>query len=101
MLDLDAKLYPLLSSRKRMPAFRIARLQTFMADHSAPTDRSYLLLDMDNGRDGFLFQESMRDPGKGALKYALAGVVLFQLIVMATGAEWLSEPDVPVTIRVT
>ena len=71
-----------------------------MANDSA-ADRSYLLLDIDNEWNGFLFQESMRDPGKGALKYALAGVVLFQLIVMAIGAEWLSEPDVPVTIRVT
>src|ERR1700690_2907776 len=62
MLDFDAKLYPLLSSRKRMPAFRFARPQTFMADDPAPTDRSYLLLDIDNERDGFLFQESMRDP---------------------------------------
>jgi hypothetical protein len=100
MLDLDAKLYPLLSYRKQMPAFRVAKLQTFMADDSAPTDPSCLLLDIDNEGDGFLFQESMRDPGKGALTYALAGVVLFQLIVTATGAEWLSEPDVPVTIRV-
>jgi hypothetical protein len=58
MLDLDAKLSPLLSSRKRMPAFRVARLQTLMADDSAPTDRSDLLLDIDNERDGFLFQES-------------------------------------------
>jgi len=27
--------------------------------------------------------------------------VLFQLMVMVTGVEWLSEPDVPVTINVT
>jgi hypothetical protein len=74
MLDLDAKLCPLLSYRKRMPEFRVARRQTFMADDSAPTDRSYLLLDMDNQRDGFLFQESMRDPGKGHCSAPLPGL---------------------------
>ena len=40
-------------------------------------------------------------PGQGAPECALAGAVLFQLMVMVTGVEWLSEPDVPVTINVT
>ncbi len=37
--------------------------------------------------------------GKSAQECALA--VLAQLMVMARGQEWLSEPDVPVTISVT
>ena len=62
---------------KRMPAFTVASLQTFMADDSVPTDRGHLLLDIDNERDGYLFQESMREPGKGAMTYALAGLCFF------------------------
>jgi len=36
-----------------------------------------------------------------ALECALAGAVLFQLMVMVTGVEWLIEPDVPFTANVT
>jgi hypothetical protein len=43
----------------------------------------------------------MKEPGKGAPECALAGLCLFYLMVMVTGVEWLSEPDVPVTITVT
>jgi hypothetical protein len=42
-----------------------------------------------------------RSRGKGVPEWALAAAILFQLMVMVTGAEWLSEPDVPVTISVT
>ena len=42
-----------------------------------------------------------KDPGKGAPECALAGAVSFQLMEMVTGVEWLSEPDVPVTVKVT
>ena len=38
-------------------------------------------------------------PGKGARTAPLPR--LFQLMVMVTGLEWLSEPDVPVTVTVT
>jgi hypothetical protein len=37
--------------------------------------------------------------GKGARTTPLPG--LFYLMVMVTGLEWLSEPDVPVTVTVT
>ena len=43
----------------------------------------------------------MKEPEKGRADRALARAVLFQLMMMVTGVEWLSEPDVPVTVTVT
>ena len=43
----------------------------------------------------------MKELEQGRADRALAGAVLFQLMVMVTGVEWLSEPDVPVTVTVT
>ena len=43
-----------------------------------------------------------RTSGKGArVECALAGAMFFQLMVIVTGVEWLTEPDVPATINVT
>jgi len=43
----------------------------------------------------------MKGFGQGRTRVRLASTVLLQLMVMVTGVEWLSEPDVPVTINVT
>ena len=38
--------------------------------------------------------------GKSAAECALVQEKLSYLTIMLTGAEWLSEPDVPVTVKV-
>jgi len=39
--------------------------------------------------------------GKSAAECALVQEELSYLTLMVTGVEWLSEPDVPITVKVT
>ena len=64
MLELDARSYLLLSPPILMPAFWATGFKKLKATDSGPTNRSNLL-DIDNERDGFLFQVSKWHPAKG------------------------------------